>query len=182
MMCDICGQGATNNTELRNHKFSKHTPASEREPKKVQCNICGSWYATKYHLQKHQKVVHLEGQFQCPHCNMKIKSKAGLKYHIKLKHEQRKPFKCTECGEAYCKNYQLQVLNYSTKSLYYSHSYDDFFLRNILQVNILVQHYMNVFFVQSVLQGIGNVMIIIKNCIPLNGKQKEIKKQRQELL
>lgn len=79
------------------------------DKKKIQCELCGSWFVSKDLLDRHIRRTHMEGKLPCPHCDMEIKSKDGLRNHILLKHENRKRFKCVDCNKLFFNNFQLQV-------------------------------------------------------------------------
>ena len=89
--CPICNEVFPSYTKMRVHKESTHN--------KVQCEYCeystGRPHQLKLHMRKH-----FEPQFQCSHCEKKLKSKDSLTAH-EMEHTGERPYKCDVCGAGF---------------------------------------------------------------------------------
>ena len=94
--CDICLKSYTQAWTLKAHRLTH----SEKKPWKC---WCGTGFAEKKFLIKHQKVRHTEGNpppsFPCKHCNKEFGYAYGLRKHIKRKHENK--HSCEQCGDSF---------------------------------------------------------------------------------
>lgn len=76
---------------------------------KCQFSDCEKLYSTKYNLQRHWELKHLETKrFRCLVCGKCLSSKQNLSEHS-YTHSLAKPYLCKElmCGMAFRQNSQL---------------------------------------------------------------------------
>ncbi|XP_063960651.1 zinc finger protein 585A-like [Lytechinus pictus] len=69
------------------------------------CSLCGKGSRTKSNLNRHVKIMHPASSIsnECPSCFKIFPSGAQLQRHLYLKHNEEKPFQCSECGRGFIK-------------------------------------------------------------------------------
>ncbi|XP_066925806.1 zinc finger protein OZF-like [Clytia hemisphaerica] len=73
------------------------------------CEKCPKTFASKYHLQRHIKVVHDKvKEFECKECGKYFALKSDLRRHTQSVHEGLKSFQCVECGMAFGRTHHLK--------------------------------------------------------------------------
>ena len=101
-VCDLCGKGFVNKTDLKGHINQSHSRKT--------CEHCGKSVLNKNFLKKHLVFDHgiTDGAFICDVCpKTMFSSEPGYKKHMKEKHSQingkKKTFEklqpCPECGK-----------------------------------------------------------------------------------
>lgn len=69
--------------------------------RKHQCNECKKSFYSRPHLRTHLKLMHQdERPFPCELCGASFKIKSSLKSHMKS-HSTDKPWKCDQCGTCF---------------------------------------------------------------------------------
>ena len=94
--CSQCGKILKGETSLKSHIRTYH---EEKEKEWEDCVECGK-RLQRVSMKHHIFVQHSDAfvPFQCQHCEYPAKSKAELKRHIKIKHEEANPVNCPWCG------------------------------------------------------------------------------------
>ena len=92
--CPLCEHLATRNWSLDNHLGTVH-----KDHTMFQCDHCDFNTEKHSNLQSHIEKVHETITIQCPHkdCEHQVKTKVGLKMHVKAVHEGAKRFPCPHC-------------------------------------------------------------------------------------
>ena len=100
--CGTCGQKFFNEYNLKNHEQIKH---GESGPI---CDYCGVKFPSIFMYNKHkiqriktgvcpeENIIH-----ECKHCGKIFPQKHKLDQHVRIKHDQIKPFKCDQCEMAF---------------------------------------------------------------------------------
>ena len=79
---------------------------------KNQCEECEQSFKFKSGLKKHMKIAHEENKpYKCGFCIKRFRSKGGLQGHINKFHEGRDPFQCTLCESGFI---TIRSLKYHT--------------------------------------------------------------------
>ena len=86
--CTVCAEVFPSYHKMRDHRDSVHNT--------LQCEFCEFQTGRPHHLKKHM-AKHFEPQFQCSHCEKKLKSKQSLTAH-EMEHTGERPYKCDVCG------------------------------------------------------------------------------------
>ena len=89
--CPVCAEVFPNYSKMRAHKDEVHNA--------IQCEYCEFTTGRPHHMKKHM-AKHFEPQFQCGHCEKKLKSKASLVAH-EMEHTGERPYKCEVCGAGF---------------------------------------------------------------------------------
>ena len=87
------------------------------EGEQLNCETCGSKFATNIDLQNHIKRHSSEiggGKFQCEHCLVYMGYKHSLRLHIRMLHGNKEvilegeQLNCETCGSGFAMNIDLQ--------------------------------------------------------------------------
>ena len=94
--CNQCGKILKGDSSLKSHIRAYH---EENEKEWEDCVECGK-RLQRVSMKQHIFIQHSDAfvPFQCQHCEYPAKSKAELKRHIKIKHEEANPVNCPWCG------------------------------------------------------------------------------------
>lgn len=67
---------------------------------KFECDMCGRAFSDRSNLKAHMMSHHDGKRFACSYddCTKRFKSKAGLKYHVRLVHTKEFPYSCDVPG------------------------------------------------------------------------------------
>ena len=101
--CTVCDQRFLSASTLRGHMY-KH----DRE-KKFKCTFCGKGFTTRTYLKDHMSRHTNEKRYVCSMCGNSYHCAGGLGLHTRLKHSERKIYKCTLCSEGFMYKRQLDV-------------------------------------------------------------------------
>ena len=107
--CQICGKNFKTPCLLKQHLKRVHGPNKPKIPcpkkSKMSCpKGCKGLYLD---LKKHNENFHEKEGYQCEICEKTFPLKYRLKTHIKLVHEELRPFNCELCGKTYKRKQQL---------------------------------------------------------------------------
>ena len=93
-MCDLCGRGFRQKSQLRLHK-KRHLG-----DKKYDCTFCSSKFITKGDLQRHIKSHLGQRDYACNICEKTFTRQQTLNEHLN-RHYGLKPFECKICGQTF---------------------------------------------------------------------------------
>ncbi|XP_035675413.1 zinc finger protein 208-like [Branchiostoma floridae] len=120
-MCDVCGSRTLRKCNLSLHmKTDKEETSNEFDKrdysaaqkshldnrlvakysvnKSYMCEKCGYRTAGNSHLSRHMKTHTRENSQKCDRCDFSAVRKGDLNRHMRVKHPDRKPYLCGECG------------------------------------------------------------------------------------
>ena len=103
--CDICDLKFTQYSKLKMHFINIH------ERKKFECTICNEFY-DKNNLSTHIKLRHIEIDFECVLCNIRLKSKQSLDQHLATEHKiatSKIDHKCDICRKQFTQKTHLRT-------------------------------------------------------------------------
>ena len=103
--CDTCSKLFFTDFDLKNHKRNTH----DLQQDQLMCSICSFTTATKGRLKRHMILHSEERPFPCQLCNLKFKSDACWKRHLKQVHTQERKFKCRFCIKTFKTSSNLKV-------------------------------------------------------------------------
>jgi len=89
--CPNCGALFANRVKFLDHCKRQQVNSEEA----YKCNNCGKKFALERLLRDHMRS-HIN-HYKCPHCDMTCVTPSALTSHIRYKHIEEKPFKCTFC-------------------------------------------------------------------------------------
>ncbi|XP_040573841.1 uncharacterized protein [Lepeophtheirus salmonis] len=108
--CAVCNKWFPTQFALNEHELS------HLKTKDTQCHICLQYF-TRLCIKSHIKKVHErskpkvrsepEKKFECDLCHKFFVRKCVMERHKLFVHEQRRDFKCTQCGKAYQQQHDL---------------------------------------------------------------------------
>ncbi len=105
--CSYCGRMFSFSSSCKAHELT-HKPKSQRP---FQCSYegCSAAFTLKAHLSVHWKT-HMGVREYCPFCNKGFTQKSALRTHIKMMHEQYKPYTCSYegCNAAFSRKVSLK--------------------------------------------------------------------------
>ena len=93
--CPNCGALFSNRVKFLDHCKRQQAANSEDCFK---CSNCGKKFATERLLRDHMRS-HIN-HYKCPHCDMTKPTPSTLARHVRYKHDEEKPFKCSYCEYA----------------------------------------------------------------------------------
>ena len=110
------GIGSKNEIPSKNGIGSKKEIGSS---KKVQCRLikclgCSRQYSSKFTMQRHYQIVHLNEKFQCDKCDKSFTDSRSLRDHRRSQH-MGVFYKCEPCGKQF--NLEISFTNHGKKCL-----------------------------------------------------------------
>nr|CAD7453372.1 unnamed protein product [Timema tahoe] len=73
-----------------------------------ECVDCSKFFKLKSSLERHRRVIHLEGDtYSCPECDARCPDKGTLARHM-YTHTGLKPYSCTRCDKQFSRKYHLE--------------------------------------------------------------------------
>lgn len=73
-----------------------------------ECVDCNKSFKLKSSLERHRRVIHLEGEtYSCPECEARCPDKGTLARHM-YTHTGLKPYSCTRCEKHFSRKYHLE--------------------------------------------------------------------------
>lgn len=73
-----------------------------------ECMDCAKNFKLKSSLERHRRVIHLEGDtYSCPECEARCPDKGTLARHM-YTHTGLKPYSCTRCNKQFSRKYHLE--------------------------------------------------------------------------
>ena len=104
--CQIC-----NNKYKRNSHLKRHLLSHSENPKPFICDFknCLMSFSNKHHLERHQKVKHLNGKNECEECHLFFVKKCFLLKHKIDNHNFPVPFKCEFCSNGFLNSQKLKI-------------------------------------------------------------------------
>ncbi len=100
-ICEVCHYDTKQLCALQFHIKKKHPSF-----KPLKCSVCTEAFLVPTHLRRHlwghtgQQTQNSRFQ-QCRLCDYETGCKSGVYHHIRKKHRDAKPFKCTVCDQAF---------------------------------------------------------------------------------
>lgn len=91
-ICYICQREYFTRSGLNHHLKQVH--GSEKLVKCLKCDFIGK---TRYDVETHHKIDHVESSLKCDPCNQQFQNKQELKKHIMDDHSGGRSFICTVC-------------------------------------------------------------------------------------
>ncbi|XP_063235625.1 oocyte zinc finger protein XlCOF6-like [Bacillus rossius redtenbacheri] len=107
--CAVCNMSFKWKKNLRTHQRvhgaveeNHGEEESKRRIARVQCEICGKYFASKWNLSVHVKRhdVNFTGSSMCHICGKTLCDSQAMSRHLKV-HAGIKPFKCAICGKSF---------------------------------------------------------------------------------
>ena len=96
-ICHLCGKGFKGTNKLQLHLDSKHGQGE----RKHKCETCGKKYWTAFGLKNHIEATHSSSVYECDQCPKTFKLTGNLQQHVRIVHENYRPFKCDLCEEKF---------------------------------------------------------------------------------
>lgn len=101
--CNTCEKTFSTIDELQRH-VRLHTGNA-----KYTCSLCHATFRWKSQLTSHMVVHSADRDFKCTFCARKFKRKRDLIRHVKIYHDTKPPYTCTECNKDLHSPYNLML-------------------------------------------------------------------------
>ncbi|XP_060566669.1 gastrula zinc finger protein XlCGF57.1-like [Ruditapes philippinarum] len=101
--CNTCEKTFSTIDELQSH-VKLHTGNA-----KYSCSLCHASFRWKSQLTSHMVVHSADRDFKCTFCARKFKRKRDLIRHVKIYHDTKPPYTCTECNKDLHSPYNLML-------------------------------------------------------------------------
>ncbi|XP_045166753.2 zinc finger protein 93-like isoform X2 [Mercenaria mercenaria] len=101
--CNTCEKTFSTIDELQTH-VKLHTGNA-----KYSCSLCQASFRWKSQLTSHMVVHSADRDFKCTFCARKFKRKRDLIRHVKIYHDTKPPYTCTECNKDLHSPYNLML-------------------------------------------------------------------------
>lgn len=101
--CNTCEKTFSTIDELQSH-VKLHTGNA-----KYSCSLCQASFRWKSQLTSHMVVHSADRDFKCTFCARKFKRKRDLIRHVKIYHDTKPPYTCTECNKDLHSPYNLML-------------------------------------------------------------------------
>lgn len=101
--CNTCEKTFSTIDELQRH-VRLHTGNA-----KYSCSLCHASFRWKSQLTSHMVVHSADRDFRCTFCARKFKRKRDLIRHVKIYHDTKPPYTCTECNKDLHSPYNLML-------------------------------------------------------------------------
>lgn len=99
-VCEVCGQGFKNCSELRGHSLKQHI----KNVKEFFCDSCAFISKRKKNVERHILAVHMKSfKFICyvNECKRQYTTQAALKLHCVRDHDESSAFECEKCNQKF---------------------------------------------------------------------------------
>lgn len=175
-ICDLCGESISGKSRFKRHMLEHEG----KPPPPVTCEVCGRRLADmkclKRHMNSHHPPDGVKREYNCPICPKVFASPSNVKMHIKVVHENSYERKCTLCEKTFKRPDALKVfIDFFDILCYFINICICFTFFRIIWLNILVNLYMLVAFVQKRFIRMVKCMHIAKESILWNGKNRYVK-------
>lgn len=113
-ICEYCAKRFSYKHGLQKHIQTVHLKKPQKPKEKVQCVVCGGWYAEKKYLERHM-VIHSSEPVKCDLCETTLANKRSFDSHNRMFHKNGGlNFECHLCSKKFRIKSDLQV-NCSTE-------------------------------------------------------------------
>ncbi len=114
--CEECGRtfataqglGMHSKTHPARKKPSGKAISTGSEGKPHKCNVCGSAFSLKAHLENHMLIHSKVKAFKCDVCDKRFPNKSCLVLHSRV-HAKERPFQCSKCHKSFALKINLVV-------------------------------------------------------------------------
>lgn len=103
--CNTCEKSFSSIDQLQSH-VKLHTGGG-----RYMCRECGASYRWRSQLTSHMVVHSNDYDFQCDICQKQFKRKRDLNRHVKIYHDTKPPYTCTECNQDFHSPFNLHKHN-----------------------------------------------------------------------
>ncbi|XP_058828375.1 zinc finger protein 208-like [Topomyia yanbarensis] len=135
LVCDICGEPATNFSTLLSHFRTVHN-----QPGYIKC--CKRKIVKRCHLLQHMALHTNPESFRCEVCCKNFANKEYLKIHQAKAHgtEKDRPFKCNQCAQSFSREYLLRAHVVTHKKVQCPHCSKFLASKSVLNAHIVKVH------------------------------------------